>query len=92
MCKACGELATWSRAVLVIVVFAPLLSVPFPLLSTGEYCYCRRCNAVVRMIDLAAAAHPVTAAGGKWTRAVVLHVDGSGLEVKRQWTQAPARA
>jgi hypothetical protein len=81
VCGNCGSTTNFSAPVSVILIFAPGLERPFPLIPGDDYQVCTRCDAVRTLIDRAASSNPTTAAAGRWTRAVVLFSDGSGLDV-----------
>jgi hypothetical protein len=81
VCGNCGRSGGFSPPVSVILLFAPALERPFPLIPGAEYRVCTRCEAVRTLIDRAAEGNPSTAGAGKWSRAVVLLSDGSGLDV-----------
>jgi hypothetical protein len=82
-CPVCGERARWSAEVSVILVFAPGLPRPYPLIASEGYRYCvgGGCDALLQMVRRAVDAHPVTRVAGQWSRAIVLHADGSGTNV-----------
>ncbi len=81
-CKQCKNVDSFSRPVSVILVFAPGLDRPYPLIPGEDYVVCTACDAVYRLVDCAVDAHPVTRAAAPWTRAIVLFSDGRGADIK----------
>lgn len=82
-CPVCRERTSWSAEVVVILVFAPALPKPYPLIAAEGYRYCVSggCDALVQLVRKAVDAHPVTRGAGQWSRAIVLHADGSGANL-----------
>ena len=80
-CGSCRRTGGFSEPVSVILVFAPGLERPYPLIPAEEYQVCTRCDAVFAFIDRACALHATVSAAGLWTRAIVLFSDGAGLDV-----------
>ncbi|TMA28717.1 MAG: hypothetical protein E6J78_04685 [Deltaproteobacteria bacterium] len=82
-CQVCQDKARWSEEVIVVLVFAPGLTKPYPLIAAEGYRYCigGSCDALLTLVRRAVASHPVTRSAGQWTRAIVLHADGSGTNV-----------
>ena len=91
LCQACGTDREFSKPVSVILLFAPGLEKPYPLIPAEDYSVCKACDAVFTLVDKAASSHPMTRDAGSWTRAVVVFSDGHGLEVKAK-RQAEAQA
>lgn len=71
-------------AVAVVLVFAPGLERPYPLIPSEDYRYCDQCDAVFTFVEKAIAAHASTRADavGPATRAVVLFDDGDSQNVE----------
>ena len=82
MCGACRRTGTFTAPVSVILLFAPGLERPYPLIPAEDYRVCGSCDAVFTLIDRASEAHPVTKDAGPWSRAIVVFVDGHGVDVK----------
>lgn len=82
MCGACRRTGTFTAPVSVILLFAPGLERPYPLIPAEDYRVCGACDAVFTLIDRAASAHPMTKTAGPWSRAVVVFVDGHGVDVR----------
>jgi hypothetical protein len=80
-CGNCRRTSGFSTPVSVIVVFAPGLERPYPLIPSEDYHVCTRCDAVFGLIDRAVEGHAVTSQAGPWTRAIVIFTDGDGLDV-----------
>ena len=89
MCGSCRRTGTFTTPVSVILLFAPGLERPYPLIPAEDYRVCGACDAVFTLIDRACAAHPMTRSAGPWSRAVVVFSDGHGVDVraKRQSQQ-----
>ena len=89
MCGSCRRSGTFTTPVSVILLFAPGLERPYPLIPAEDYRVCGACDAVFTLIDRACAAHPMTRSAGPWSRAVVVFSDGHGVDVraKRQSQQ-----
>jgi hypothetical protein len=77
----------------VVLVFAPGLERPYPLIPAEEYRVCNRCDAIFAFIDRACALHVVVSEAGPWTRAIVIFSDGAGLDVaaKREESARPTQ-
>ena len=80
-CGSCRRTGGFSEAVSVILVFAPGLERPYPLIPAEDYRVCTRCDAVFSLIDRAVEGHSITQQAGPWTRAIVIFTDGAGLDV-----------
>ena len=89
-CGSCRRTGAFSQPVSVILVFAPGLERPYPLIPTEDYRVCTRCDAIFALIDRAAAKHPETSKAGSWTRAIVIFADGYGLDVAAKRGEARA--
>ena len=72
-----------------ILLFAPALSKPYPLIPAEDYRVCGACDAVFTLVNRAADAHPTTRQAGPWTRAIIVFADGHGVDVK---AKRPAQA
>lgn len=81
-CGSCGKVGWFSAPVAVVLVFAPSLPRPYPLLPAELYTVCCACDAVFSLVQRAVEAHPLVRGAGPWTRAVVVFDDGHGVEVK----------
>jgi hypothetical protein len=82
MCGACRRTGTFTTPVSVILLFAPGLERPYPLIPAEDYRVCGACDAVFTLVDRASAAHPTTKVAGPWTRAIVVFTDGHGVDVR----------
>jgi hypothetical protein len=71
-----------SRPVSVILLFAPTLAKPYPLIPAEDYSVCLNCDAIFTFISKAQKAHPLVREAGDWTRAIVVYSDGHGCDVK----------
>ncbi|HUJ25728.1 MAG TPA: hypothetical protein VLW85_06905 [Myxococcales bacterium] len=91
-CGRCRKTGEFSPPVSVVLLFAPGLSAPYPLIPGEEYCVCEACDAIERFVSGAAEAHPVTRSAGPWTRAIVIFQDGHGAEVRAKATPQMALA
>ena len=82
-CGACESRMSLSPVVSVVLLFAPGLERPYPLIPGEEYQLCTACNAIMAFVQRAAEAHPETreAHVGPWQRAIVVYDDGKGAEV-----------
>ena len=87
-CGSCRRTGGFSEAVSVILVFAPGLERPYPLIPAEDYRVCTRCDAVFTLIDRAVEGHTVTQSVGHWTRAIVIFTDGAGLDVAAKDVEA----
>jgi hypothetical protein len=89
MCGSCRKTGAFTAPVSVILLFAPGLERPYPLIPAEDYRVCGACDAVFTLIDRASQAHPTTRTAGPWSRAIVVFVDGHGVDVraKRQGGQ-----
>ena len=83
-CGNCRKTGAFTQPVSVILVFAPGLEKPYPLIPAEDYRVCGACDAVFTLVNKAAEAHPVTRQAGPWTRAILVFADGHGVEVKAQ--------
>jgi hypothetical protein len=84
VCGECNVAGTFSAPISVIVVHAPGLARPYPLIPEGEYRICLACDPIKKLVDTAVDAHPVTRAAGPWTRAVVVLDTGHGRDLNVQ--------
>lgn len=82
VCASCRLRGHFTAPVSVIVVFAPGLAEPYPLIPAEHYQVCGACDAVYTFVDKATEAHPQTRGAGPWTRAIVVYADGRGADVK----------
>lgn len=92
-CGNCGEKMQLSPLIAIVLVFAPGLLRPYPLLPAEDYRLCTTCDAIFSFVSKAAEAHPSTreSAVGPWSRAVVVYDSGDGAEVHPR-RHAEARA
>jgi hypothetical protein len=92
-CGNCGEKMQLSPLVSVVLIFAPLLQRPYPLLPAEDYRLCTTCDAIFNFVSKAAEAHPSTreSAVGPWSKAIVVYDSGDGAEVRAK-RAAEARA
>jgi len=88
-CGSCGESGSFTAPVAVLLVYAPGLERPYPLIPAEDYRICQSCDAVFALVERAVEAHKITAAAGPWTRAVLLFIDGQGMDVTAQ-REAPS--
>ena len=87
MCGSCRKTGTFTSPVSVILVFAPGMERPYPLIPAEDYRVCGACDAVFTLIDRAASAHPTTRVAGPWSRAIVVFADGHGVDVRARRAQ-----
>ena len=89
-CGSCRKAGGFSAPVSVVLVFAPGLERPYPLIPAEAYRVCTRCDAVFNLVDRAVEGHTVTQQAGPWTRAIIIFSDGAGLDVaaRQQATRA----
>ncbi len=80
-CKVCRSGNSFTAPISVILVFAPRLERPYPLIPAHDYQICSQCDAVFTMVDKAVESHSITREAGPWTRAILLFIDGQGLDV-----------
>ena len=92
-CGSCRRTGGFSEPVSVILVFAPGLERPYPLIPSEEYRVCNRCDAIFAFLDRATALHHIVSLAGPWTRAIVIFADGAGLDVaaKREEQARPTQ-
>ena len=88
ICGFCNKADAFTAPVSVVLVFAPGLSRPYPLIPADEYRVCEACDAVFTFVNRSVDAHPTTRAAGAWTRAILVFSDGRGCDVKAK-RQAP---
>jgi len=81
-CGVCRKVGQFTAPVSVILVFAPGMTKPYPLIPAEDYRVCSACDAVFTLVNRAVEAHPTTRAAGPWTRAIVVFSDGHGVDVK----------
>ena len=81
-CGQCRKSGTFTAPVSVILLFAPALAKPYPLIPAEDYRVCGACDAIFTLVNRAVEAHPTTRAAGPWTRAIVVFSDGHGVDVK----------
>ena len=81
-CGVCRKVGQFTAPVSVILVFAPGMPKPYPLIPAEDYRVCSACDAVFTLVNRAVEAHPTTRAAGPWTRAIVVFSDGHGVDVK----------
>jgi RNA polymerase subunit RPABC4/transcription elongation factor Spt4 len=80
-CSHCRRAGGFSQPVSVVLVFAPGLDKPQPILPGSEHRICTRCDSVFPFIDKLCALDPRLLLAGGWTRAIVIFEDGAGLDV-----------
>ncbi len=80
-CQQCRRSGAFTEPISVILVFAPGLGRPYPLIPADDYSICSKCDAVFALVDRATQSHSVTREAGHWTRAILLFSDGRGLDV-----------
>ena len=81
-CGVCRKTGGFTQPVSVILVFAPGMMKPYPLIPAEDYRVCGACDAIFTLINRAVEAHPQTRQSGAWTRAIVVFTDGHGIDVK----------
>ena len=95
VCGACHRPQDWTPPVSVILLFAPGLEKPYPLIPGEDYRVHadRECDSIFVLVARAAESHPQTREEhvGPWTRAVVVFADGHGIDLKAKRAEA-ARA
>jgi hypothetical protein len=80
-CKNCRGNGAFTEPISVILVFAPGLDRPYPLIPADDYSVCSQCDAVFALVDRASQSHNITREAGPWSRAILLFADGRGLDV-----------
>lgn len=88
VCRTCRRKDSFTAPVSVVLVFAPHLAKPHPLIPDGDYRVCAGCEALYKFVDRAVHGHPVTKDAGTWSKAIVLFADGQGVEVKPERKRA----
>jgi hypothetical protein len=92
-CGVCRKTGQFTAPVSVILVFAPGMSKPYPLIPAEDYRVCGACDAIFTLVNRAVDAHPITRSAGPWSRAIVVFSDGHGVDVKaKRQSQAVALA
>jgi hypothetical protein len=86
-CGQCRKSGTFTAPVSVILLFAPGLSKPYPLIPAEDYRVCGACDAIFTLVNRAADAHPTTRQAGPWSRAIIVFTDGHGVDVKAKRPQ-----
>ena len=86
-CGVCRKAGQFTAPVSVILVFAPGMAKPYPLIPAEDYRVCGACDAVFTLVNRAADAHPTTRQAGPWTRAIIVFADGHGVDVKAKRPQ-----
>jgi hypothetical protein len=86
-CSHCRKSGNFTAPVSVILVFAPGLTKPYPLIPAEDYRVCGACNAIFTLVTRATEAHPTTREAGAWTRAIIVFADGHGVDVKARRAQ-----
>src|SRR4051812_37226077 len=81
-CGVCRRVGHFPARVSVILVFAPGMAKPYPLIPAEDYRVCGACDAIFTLVNRAVEAHPTTRDAGAWTRAIVVFADGHGVDVK----------
>lgn len=88
VCGCCGQPTQLTSDIVVLVIFAPGLRKPYPLIPEHPYRVCNRagCDSTWRFITRAAEAHSMTrsAAVDDWTRCVIVFSDGAGADIKNE--------
>ncbi|HEX9579016.1 MAG TPA: hypothetical protein VF993_14780, partial [Myxococcales bacterium] len=59
-CGICRKTGTFTAPVSVILVFAPGMPKPYPLIPAEDYRVCGACDAIFTLVNRAADAHPTT--------------------------------
>ena len=80
----CGEASELSSPICVIVLFAPGLERPYPLIPARRYRCCVHCKAFAALVTVAQDANPETAGAGPWTQAFIVLDDGEGLHLTQE--------
>lgn len=86
-CGVCRKSGSFTAPVSVILVFAPGMTKPYPLIPAEDYRVCGACDAIFTLINKAVEAHPITRSAGPWSRAIVVFTDGHGVDVKAKRQQ-----
>lgn len=81
-CGVCRKVGQFTAPVSVILVFAPGMAKPYPLIPAEDYRVCSACDAIFTLVNRAVEAHPTTRSAGPWSRAIVVFSDGHGVDVK----------
>ena len=75
-CGVCRKVGQFTAPVSVILVFAPGMAKPYPLIPAEDYRVCSACDAIFTLVNRAVDAHPTTRAAGPWSAAPRSHRDG----------------
>ena len=67
-CGVCRKTGSFTAPVSVILVFAPGLDKPYPLIPAEDYRVCGACDAIFTLINKAVEAHPITRSAGAWSQ------------------------
>lgn len=87
-CTAEEHAGPFSAEISVILAFMPAAARPVPILvQMGRTC--TGCRHVFEVIGKAVSLHSQTRQLGAWSRAIVLFVDGTGLDVKNKAQTQP---
>jgi hypothetical protein len=86
-CGVCRKTGQFTAPVSVILVFAPALAKPYPLIPAEDYRVCGACDAIFTLVNRAVDAHPTTRQAGPWSRAIIVFADGHGVDVKAKRAQ-----
>jgi ribosomal protein S14 len=81
-CANCGAERDFTAVVSVILVEAPALSTPYPLIPADEYRLCSSCGNHEAFVSRAVDAHPMVRNAGPWTRALIVFADFVGHDVQ----------
>ena len=81
ICDACKTGEHFSAVVRVIVVWAPGLTLGYPLITDDRLKVCLGCDAGFTLVGRAVDAHPVVRMAGQWTKALLVFDDGHGLQL-----------
>jgi len=81
-CGVCRKVGQFNAPVSVILVFAPGMAKPYPLIPAEDYRVCSAFDAIFTLVNRAVEAHPTTRSAGPWSRAIVVFSDGHVVDVK----------
>jgi hypothetical protein len=83
VCGSCGARGRLSSSAAMILVWAPRLERPYPLIPLEEYRVCMGCDAIRSLVEKAVAAHPALSAAGRWTTALIVFDAGDGYTIRQ---------
>src|SRR5438105_11854277 len=80
-CGICRKTGTFTAPVSVILVFAPGMAKPYPLIPAEDYRVCGACDAIFTLVNRAVEAHPTTRSAAPWRPPIVVFPYGHAFHV-----------